>query len=214
MRGRGLALRSDWRAAADAFARYEGSLPTNLDISFEIACAQRIVGDDRGYRQTFSSFRDQAGEHPTPFAAFTLARTAGLAEQDPDLARKAVDWAELSLTDDPRPWKIHALGLAHYRAGDYDAAIDALQESLETGWSDLQNQLALALVYHDTGDERRAREFLKAARTWRDEKQQQSVDGVVDVQVIDWLGLHALLREAGERIDGETTTATSNSSRR
>ena len=75
------------------------------------------------------------------------------------------------------------------------------RESLDAEWSVALNQIAMALVHHEAGDETQARQLLDAARRWRDEKQQQAVDGVVDVQVIDWLAVHALLREAEAALD-------------
>jgi WD40 repeat protein len=202
-RGRCLAIRNRWQAAAAAFTRYlELASPAEIDfeVGFEAACCHLIVDDLEGYHQVANRFRELAGEKPHPFNAFVLARTAGLAAQTPELAKQAVGWGQHGLSNDRRPWVAHALGLALYRAGDHDAAIARLTESLDTDWYDVANQLALALVYHDSGQHEQARQLLLEAHQWRDKQLQRASDGVVQEQVIDWLAVHALLHEAENKM--------------
>ena len=45
-----------------------------------------------------------------------------------------------------RPFKLHALGLAQFRAGDYQQARHTLETSMNMLWGIGQNQAALALV--------------------------------------------------------------------
>ena len=66
---------------------------------------------------------------------------------------QVVRWAESALRDDRRPWYLHVVGAAHFRAGHLDQAIKWLEES-NTAWSNfntndndkLQNRLVLAMA--------------------------------------------------------------------
>ncbi len=200
-RARNLALESRWPESAAAFARYEETPPDNSEIWLEVACARLLAGDRAGYRETLARLRDRAGEAPGGFAAFVLARTISMVPQDRDLAQQAVGWGEQSLIDSRDHWKVHALGLALLRAGDYDAARSRLRDSLAGDWQPAQNHLALALADYHAGDKQQARQWLDEARQSIDKKKALAAAGPVDEQVLDWLATNVLLIEAEELID-------------
>jgi Flp pilus assembly protein TadD len=68
-------------------------------------------------------------------------------------------------------WHLHALGLAHYRAGQYDQAIRRVRESLERDpkWpAQAVNWLVLAMAHHRLGRAEGARVWLGRAVAWID----------------------------------------------
>ncbi len=200
-RARSLALESRWGESAAAYARYGEDLPDNSETWLELACSRLLVGDLAGYRETLARLREQAGETPGGFSAFVLARTTCMVPQDQDLAEQAVHWGNHSLIDNQDHWMVHALGLALFRAKDYDAARKRLQESLAGSWQPAQNQLALALASYHAGDKQLARQWLDKARQRIDKKKALAAGGPVNAQVIDWLPINVLLMEAEKLID-------------
>jgi hypothetical protein len=79
---------------------------------------------------------EKAGEKPTLFDSFVLARCCGLSLASNVEPARLKGWANQALESDRSGWYLHALGMAHYRAGDYDEAINALEQSNGTVWAD------------------------------------------------------------------------------
>jgi tetratricopeptide (TPR) repeat protein len=204
-RGRSLALRSEWDAAAEAFSQYSETPAADSEVWFEIACINLIDDDVPGYQKWLARLTEQAGENPKAFSAFVLARTCGLAEQkDDDLAQKAVAWGEFAVSQEPKDWFIHGLGLSHLRAGNLVQAEKLFHQSMDrNGWGKPQNELGLALVAQAQRNQDQAEKYISSVRRWIDEQQEEAQAGPVDVQSIDWIAVHALLREAEAKIPGE-----------
>lgn len=176
-------------------------MPAKWDVPpsswlMESALPRRYSSLDERRHQ--NPLRHRASESPEADAAFLLARIHGMARQDVGLANKAVEWGERGLSDEQRPWLVHALALAQFRAGKTDEAIQTLKQQVETAaWSgQFQNQIALALAYRLSGDEQQAEAWIEKARQWQAEQQKAVVDGTFSVQIVDWLPFHVMLQEA------------------
>ena len=66
------------------------------------------------------------------------------------------------------PWMQYVLGLAYYRTGEFDRAIQSLEQSIKVdgGWTGSPlNWPVLAMAHHRLGHEREARAWLGKART-------------------------------------------------
>jgi tetratricopeptide (TPR) repeat protein len=115
-----------------------------------------------------------------------------------------VTMAEQAVAADPRcAWYLHTLGMAHYRAGKFDRAIERLRESAAArpAWSaNVVNWLGLALAYHRLGQTKEARQWWDRAVGWIDQAAakppKQPGASIPGLSVHDWLACHVLRREA------------------
>jgi tetratricopeptide (TPR) repeat protein len=106
---------------------------------------------------------------------------------------------------------LHTLGMAHYRAGDFKAAIKRLRESLETdlNWGGrVNNWLGLALAHRRLGHTDEARQWLEKAVLWLDTTRRDPAGrpGIrfMGMHAHDWLASLILRREAEKLILGKT----------
>ena len=96
-------------------------------------------------------------------------------------------------------WYLHALGLAHYRAGQFVEAIQRLEESNTGNWVDegkMQNRLVLAMAHHRLGHTAQSRALLDEVERWWQTVEAAKTDGAVAFSATDWLPLQLLRREA------------------
>jgi hypothetical protein len=162
-----------------------------------------IVGDSEGYRAFVQEMGRRAGQTSNPFIAYVLARSSiqtALPVVEPE---QVIRWAEAALRDGRRPWFLHVLGAAHYRAGHLDQAAKWLEET-NTAWSSfndndddkLQNRLVQALVQERLGHPAQARALLaEVQRAWQ-RILATKTDGAVSLHTPDWLPLQLLHSEA------------------
>jgi tetratricopeptide (TPR) repeat protein len=206
-RGRYHALRGRWDQAATDFARGITLAPPPPDSEecLEHACVRLIVGDREGYRAFVSEIRRRAGRIEDPFAAYVLARTAAIAAEPAVKPRRVACWAENAVASSANGWNLHALGLAHYRAGRLAEAIVRLEESNATDWGEqgrMQNRLVLAMAYHRLGRPQDARALLDEVKRWWSGLLAARTDGAVTMPPTDWLPLQLLRRETEALILG------------
>ncbi len=121
----------------------------------------------------------------------------GIAPQEKEIAAKSVKWGKLAAANEQPAWFVHTLALAQVRAGESDEAIQTLRQQVTTAtWSPFLNQIALAVAYRLAGEKKQSQIWIKLARQWQADQRNAAVEGTVNVQVIDWLPFHVLLREA------------------
>jgi tetratricopeptide (TPR) repeat protein len=203
VRGRYHALRGRWDLAAADFARGITSAPSDSEEWFEHACLRLIIGDGDGYRAFVHEMRRREGDTSNPFVAYVLARSCIVAAKPVVESDRVIRWAETALQDGRRPWCLHVVGAAHYRAGHLDQAIQWIEES-NTAWSKfntndndrLQNRVVMAMVRERLGHKAQARALLaEAQRTWQ-RILAAKTDGAVSLPTPDWLAWQLLLSEA------------------
>jgi WD40 repeat protein/tetratricopeptide (TPR) repeat protein len=183
---------AQWDKAAADYAKVIGSEPPN-DAWFQLACVRLLAGDTEGYEQLRKQVRERAGGTKDPFTAYVASRTCMLSPQGLTEPAQLVRWAEQAVANQPRcAWYLHALGAAHYRAGELDQAVQRCRESLEAdlGWrGTVLNWLVLAMAHQRLGHPGEAREWLNRAVQWG----KQSGGGL---HLSDSLEFNVFLREA------------------
>ncbi len=223
--GQLLADRREWRAAANDLAqaltllradprRSSGALRVpEMMIVHYLAAVRLLAGDESGYRQLCRELVAQADEFDQPHLANVASRTCTLlpdAVEDPAFP---VRLAERAVAGDPKvAWFLFGLGLAHYRAGDEEQAIQRAEESLRAhpAWAGRgQNYVLLALACQRLGRSDEARDWLAKAQTSFDELS-QSVGGAkhgfaASSYLGDWLALLMLLPEAEAMVSNSPT---------
>jgi tetratricopeptide (TPR) repeat protein len=182
-------------------------IPDDLEVTFDYAGVLLLAGDAEGYRRFCARLLERGDklkclDHPgrrsylvaricllAPDAAADRARPGQLAEE----AVKAVPTF---------PHYLHALGVAHYRAGRYKQAVERLEESLKADpdWTGQPvNWLALALAEHHLGHADKAREWFDKATQALDKDAQERPPGALTglgMHAHDWLACLLLRREA------------------
>jgi WD40 repeat protein/tRNA A-37 threonylcarbamoyl transferase component Bud32 len=203
--GRRYARLSQWEMAARHYARASESRPIH-DDAFEQACLALLAGNKAGYRAFCKRLAARAGRRPDAFTAFVLARTCGLAAGAVDDPKRAARWGEQAVRGGPGvAWYLHALALAHYRAGQFEKALRRLEESLIAGWTNCEflNWYLQALILHRQGRVKQARQWLDKARAAHDRLKPAAATTPVSLPATDWLEAAVLRREAEGMISKE-----------
>jgi WD40 repeat protein/tetratricopeptide (TPR) repeat protein len=194
-RARYRARQSKWDAAVADYRRTDQDRPVSEEF-LEQACALLIVGDQAGYRDLCRRLAERAGANPDPFTAFVLARTCSAGPDALADPQRAVHWGEQAVSSvaNPPGWYLHALGMACFRAGQPERALQVLTRP----WHPM-NSLALAMIHHRLGHAVPARGHWNNALFWLRTQQPASPDEPVAALANDWLEFHALRLEA-ERV--------------
>ncbi len=204
-------------AAADYAREMELHEPDTTLRWYQHALLRRAVGDEEGCRQTARAMRERfAGTLKDRFAEETVRSSLLVPDPAADLAQLI----ELSREAAPSrpPSMPHFLGTAHWRAGQYDEAVQRLQEALAAqpqwpiGWLSYP---VLAMSHHRLGHETEARQALDEAARILDRWTQERYAGQSGHWVIhpggeaawpvpwwDYLECQLLYREARLLIDG------------
>jgi tetratricopeptide (TPR) repeat protein len=162
--------RGQWKEAADDFARAV-ALSDIDERSYEHAAVLLVLGDEEGYRKAASDMVDRLGDTRDPFLAYVLARTCSLVPKSVADPARAVAWARQAVADQAdRGWYLHALGLALYRTGDFEAAVARLTQSEKTEWVPVLNWLVLAMAHHRLGHAAEADRYLGRATDFLDSR--------------------------------------------
>jgi tetratricopeptide (TPR) repeat protein len=192
-RGRLLVEQSKWDLAAADYSKVIASCPFD-DPWFEHACLRLLAGDTKGFQQFCEKVLKEHGQTQTPFAGYVAARIGAVAPQAIADASQLEKWAKLAVQSDPTTaWFVHALALAHCRAGRYKEAVRRFHESIEVGpwWGgNPLNWLGLALAHQRLGQQHEARQWLARAERWYKRVRQGAA-----VHPSDWLEYQVLRRE-------------------
>jgi WD40 repeat protein/tetratricopeptide (TPR) repeat protein len=172
------------RAAADFAQVFAATDPDSEADWLSYAHAQLLRGDLKGYRALCSRLAGQARADGQAWRWAGAVRACALHPAAADDAAFALRLAERRLArarpgaKEPRSDERLALGLAHYRAGEWDRAVAHLQEAARAdrglapvAWP------ALAMAHHRKGQAREAQAFLKQAAAWRAEEGRRLAEG-------------------------------------
>jgi tetratricopeptide (TPR) repeat protein len=195
-------VRNDWQQSADGYPRELDPI-SDPNEWYETAAALLLTDQHSEYNAFFQSVVEQRSDQADdPMVAYALARTAAISDEEIVPWSQVVKWGELAAADTPmKPWFGHVAGLAHYRAGDQDKALQWLNQSAATTWHPELNRIGLCLVHASRGDRQKARGYLQQVREWLAAQEETKRNGYYRAQVTDWLELHLLLREAEPLLD-------------
>jgi serine/threonine protein kinase len=213
-RGGTHAMLGHWAQAEADFARVLESQTDDPSVWFEHACLLCQARDDAAYRALCSRMRERFDDRKnvieTVFLAHACVLAPGALADPAEVVRLAKE--RLALTPPPSEhyaWSVHVLALAHYRAGQYDLAVECLTKD-PNPWTFGQNQvlnwLVRGLAEHKRGHAAAARRWLDQATNWI-QARSRGLPGAGG-QVIppnwlwrDWLLVQQLQREA-EQVRG------------
>jgi serine/threonine protein kinase/Flp pilus assembly protein TadD len=210
-----------WDLAAADFARERELREPDATMRwYRHALLRLYVGDADGYRQVCRRMRERFSGTQNPLLATEVIRTCILApDADADLA-PLVDLAQHAMDHSRGSWYgLYLLGVAQYRAGQYEPTVRRLRESL-LGHPDCAARAlsypVLAMAHHRLGQTAEARQALDAAaeaidRWTRDRYQNQEEKNWIHdlgataswpIDWWDWLECQFYYREARVLIDG------------
>jgi tetratricopeptide (TPR) repeat protein len=192
-----------WPQAAALYDQaFESRPPSDRQLLLPYAATLVLAGDAARYRQFCEQVLKRYGGTREADLAFHVARVCVIAPGG------AQDWARpLALAKQgadiksPATWLLHTLGLAQYRAGNYEAAIAQFEASMKAApqWSNVVNWLGLALAYHRLEKPAEAQQWLDKATAWIDQAEKglpREAETPTGVHLNEWLESQLLRREA------------------
>jgi tetratricopeptide (TPR) repeat protein/WD40 repeat protein len=158
-----------WDLGAADFAKaFQLQATPSAHLWFCHALLRVHVGDVAGYRKVAAQLPQHFKQTPAPQSGYwnELARALTVAPT-PDVDLEwAREQAELSVKNHSTAWSHNALGLVHYRAGEYEQALGPLREALrlDTHWRyAILSHSVLAMAHHRLGQADEARQALTEA---------------------------------------------------
>ena len=154
------------------------------DDSFEYACLLVWLGDNEVYEKFCRELAGRAGQPQDEFAAFIMARVCTLGPCKAVDREKVLEWIEKTGVNEAAAYRLHVLGLAYYRAGKYEQAIQYLEKSNANNWTDparSMNWLVLAMAYHQLHNVDQSEQSLKTAHDLIALAAQKQPGGPVDL---------------------------------
>ncbi len=198
-RGRYHALRDRWRRAAADYARgIEPVASPDTHEYYEYACLLLLVGDKERYRGLIQTLGDQVDKSTDPRLAYELARTCVITPEMTADPQRVIRWARLAAESAPLAWHCHVLGVAYYRAGNYEEALRWLGTSLEGTWDMGRplNQFVRAMIHRRMGHAERAAALREESIRSYEEMEARRVDGAVPaVFAADWMTIQIYRQE-------------------
>jgi serine/threonine protein kinase/Flp pilus assembly protein TadD len=190
---------SQWDKAAAEYAKVDWSRPLE-DDTFAYACLFLIRGDTEGYIRFCQGLVRRAGQMEGP-EAYVMARTCAIAPQSPVDPARAVEWANQNVAGSQNPWDFHVLGLAQYRAGQFDKALQSFTKANDKAWAYADiNWFGLALVHQRLGQPDQARQCLDKGIHWLTRVGPSGPDQPARLDPHDWLEAQLLYREAVDQL--------------
>jgi tetratricopeptide (TPR) repeat protein len=197
-----LAARGQWRPAADEYAKLTLGAPEDLALVCEHASVLVLAEDNGAYVRLCKDVLRRFYPTDEPDRLYLVARIASLAAGGPADPERVVPMAERAAAARGQAWYRHSLALAHYRAGQYDKAVQQCQESIKADprWANVLNGFVLALAHQRLGHGDEARQWLDKSTRWMSQAAKaRPKETPVDLPVPSWcdrLELQLLRREA------------------
>jgi tetratricopeptide (TPR) repeat protein len=197
-----------WRLAnADLERAYRLQEPARAQTFYDYAVLRLFVGDRKGYDRVCTRMFERFGQNPDDTDLYLVA-AACIAGPDPvTAARQLVTLAERAAAAQRNAGRLNALGVAHFRTGQYDKAVAAIKDSLavDPNWNKSWNYAYLAMAHHRLGQSELARQELQEAGLALDKTVQAWFENPVGQLPNPWwhvLESQMHYREARELIDG------------
>jgi tetratricopeptide (TPR) repeat protein len=184
---------------------------SDLEYSRRLATLLLAAGDREGYRRARDAMFELFGATTVPGNAETVAYICHLRPEPVADPARLLQLAEMGMkqnnAEGSEEWRRCAAGLASYRAGQFDKAIERLaappnRNELPQAWT------VVAMAHHRLGHAAEARIFLAKASQWYDRVTRESLRSVPFrlPELPDWWDLadfQVLHQEAKALIEGE-----------
>jgi len=159
-------------AAADLAHAYVLQEPGDSVQFFVHAMLRAYVGDAAGYRDACAQMLARFADSTKPDDWNNVAAALGISADSGVEPSRAVDFAERAVTENRIVWRVAYLGMAYYRAGEFQRAAAALEESLaiNANYNRPWVYSALAMARHQLGNPEEAAAALMKARSAWDER--------------------------------------------
>ena len=197
----------DWRESAVDLAKAVELNPGEPEYLGYYGPVLLLAGESAGYRRFCGTVLKRFGQTKNPRAAYLAARSLGLKADNGIKPAEGLRLASLAVQSSPKtPWYLHAMGMTHFRAGEYKQAILRLRESLnaDPNWPGrVCNWLGLALAHQKLKHAEEAKEWLDKAALWLDKTRQEAATksfAFLGMHPHDLLSALVLRREAESRI--------------
>jgi tetratricopeptide (TPR) repeat protein len=206
-----------WDEAIADFTKAVGDGALNDDW-FQLAACQLLARHDREYEELYNKTSKMRAPNAPP--GDCAPRVLALGPVDEQAREHALKWAEENVTAQPNiAWHLHICALAHYRAGQYDQAIQRVRESQTVGapamapgggasaaWGGPLNSLLLALCYQALNQPEDVYGELHLVEAWLDKFNKETGPAgaklaPLSLPLSDWLEYLVLKRDA-ERVFG------------
>jgi tetratricopeptide (TPR) repeat protein len=158
---RAYALLGQWGRAAAHTGKQILLCPSDNVLWMTHACFLLRADDTKGYRLACQEMIDKFGQTKNPIIAHRVAWTCFLMPDAVSDQKLLMELAQRSVDGAPEdPWTGITLGLAFYRAGQFEKAVKKLQPYAEIGWCQIQVSLILAMAQERLGKTEEARRLL------------------------------------------------------
>jgi tetratricopeptide (TPR) repeat protein/tRNA A-37 threonylcarbamoyl transferase component Bud32 len=208
-------------AAADIARETELREPETSWTWYLHAILHSSLGDREAYQQACRRMRARFRGTTNGSFARDLVRACALAPgADADLDQLVELGQSIAACAPGDACHLYALGIAHYRAGQFEEALRRLRESMAIGpgWAAWRiNYPVLAMVHHRLGHAAEARKALNEAAgaidQWTRERYQSGAGWYLGAEPVwpipwwDWLECQLYFREAKMLIDGAPPAA-------
>ncbi|HUT91553.1 MAG TPA: protein kinase [Thermoguttaceae bacterium] len=194
-RGNYYALRGQWERALPDYARASD----RYQCEVLHAWALLMTGDEEGYRRVCGRMAARFGQTDQPDTALHMALACSAGPQSGIDPARIAGWAELSLRNGRNKFTLHALALAHYRAGQFDQAVTLLQEAIDLPKERMAKSEAafpLALAYRGLGQEEEGRKWYQTGVAELEWIKSRKPDDPVSWGSSHWLNVNVWYREA------------------
>jgi tetratricopeptide (TPR) repeat protein len=211
-------LATAWRGWAESYTKVLGHSPVPAEfagllkgewISDDNAALLRLSGKDiQEYHKLCADILESQGKTMDAREANNIAWICALGPQDAAVAEKSVALVSKSVAEKPKKYNYrNTLGALLYRAGQFDAALSELQESIrlqgDSGGTPY-DWLFLAMVHQRQGRTDEAQQWLQKAIRWIDAATNAKPDVRGGAAPTESAGLDLLMlrREAEELLGG------------
>jgi WD40 repeat protein/serine/threonine protein kinase/Flp pilus assembly protein TadD len=195
-----------WDKAAAHYARAIGRDPGDDRHSSVNACLHWQIGDREGYRRLCRTLLDRFGQTSDPTTTHRVARACLLTPDLADETQRVMQLADRIVSGTEGHWAyglfLQTKGLAEYRAGHYEQAVNWLLKSQPLCTSVCGKSVTtffLAMAYHRLGRADEARAALAQARRFVEQETSNLDIGVGEVRLI----CEMVRREAEALINGK-----------
>jgi tetratricopeptide (TPR) repeat protein len=194
-----------WERAAADFARvFADHDPDDPNAWLGYAWALVLRGDAESYRRLCARLLAHAGQNDPAYLASDAARVCGLASgASADPEEVACRAEVIRYFSSSQAGILYVVGLAHYRAGDWEDALLRVEESVAAAPREAwQCRPLLALIHQKLGHAEEARRQLEEAAAWRRQEKQRAQEWAGFAPTGEWPEFEILYIEADAAIHG------------